>query len=77
MSIGGSSETAGFVIDNLLWCWLEYGINQYPDAKNILLLCDSGGANSYRHHIFKHKLMEFVKRNRFIGHCVSLSTLLF
>ena len=31
-------------------------------AKNILLLCDAGGANSYRHFIFKHRLMEFAKQ---------------
>lgn len=59
ISIGNSSETAEFVMDNLRWWWYEYGIHDYPDAKNILLLCDAGGANSYRHYIFKHKLMEF------------------
>jgi hypothetical protein len=62
MSIGSSSETADFVIDNLLWWWWEYGIYQYPDAKNMLLLCDAGGANSYRHGIFKYKLMEFAQQ---------------
>lgn len=62
ISIGGSSETADFIVDNLLWWWWEYGINQYPEAKNILLLCDAGGANSYRHFIFKHRLMEFTKQ---------------
>jgi len=62
ISIGGSSETADFVVDNLLWWWWEYGIHQYPDAKNILLLCDAGGANSYRHFIFKHRIMEFAKQ---------------
>jgi hypothetical protein len=61
MSIGSNYETADFVIDNLLWWWWEYGIHQYPHAKNILLLCDAGGANSYRHHIFKHRLMVFAK----------------
>jgi len=61
ISIGGSSETADFVLDNLLWWWREHGINQYPDAENILLLCDAGGANSYRHNIFKHRLMKFAK----------------
>ena len=59
ISIGNSSETADFVIDNLLWWWNNYGIHQYPDAQNILLLCDAGGANCYRHHIFKHRLMKF------------------
>lgn len=62
ISIGRSSETADFVLDNLLWWWRQYGIHRYPDAKNILLLCDAGGANSYRHFIFKHRLMEFAKQ---------------
>jgi hypothetical protein len=58
ISIGSSSETADFVMDNLRWWWYEYGIHKYPDAKNILLLCDAGGANSYRHFIFKHRLLK-------------------
>jgi hypothetical protein len=61
VSIGNSSETAEFIKDNLLWWWTQYGIHQYPDAKNILILCDAGGANSYRHHIFKHHLLQFAK----------------
>lgn len=61
ISIGSSGETADFIIDNLLWWWWNYGIHQYPDARNIVLLCDAGGANSYRHHIFKHRLMEFAR----------------
>lgn len=59
LSIGSSSETAAFVLDNLLWWWQQYGIHLYPHAQNLLLLCDAGGANSYRHLIFKAKLMEF------------------
>ncbi|MGH2613056.1 MAG: ISAzo13 family transposase [Rhabdochlamydiaceae bacterium] len=59
ITIGGSSETAEFVIDNLLWWWCEHGIDRYPEAKNILLLCDAGGANCYRHHVFKKELMRF------------------
>jgi len=59
ISIGSSSETADCVVDNLLWWWFEYGIHLYADAKNILLRCDAGGANSYRHYAFKVKLMAF------------------
>ncbi len=58
ISIGNSAETAHFVTDNLLWWWTQHGIHLYPDASTILLLCDSGGANSYRHHIFKEKLLD-------------------
>lgn len=58
ISMGNSSEKADFVTDNLKWWWLEYGIHLYPDATNIYLLCDAGGANSYRHHIFKDRLLK-------------------
>jgi hypothetical protein len=61
ISIGDSSETADFIIDNLTWWWEDYGIHAYPDANNLILLCDAGGANSYRHHIFKYKLLAFAK----------------
>lgn len=61
VSIGNSSETAAFIVDNLRWYWFNYGIHQYPDATNMLLLCDAGGGNSYRHHAFKKELLAFAK----------------
>jgi Rhodopirellula transposase DDE domain len=57
-SIGNSAETAHFICDNLRWWWTEHGIHLYPDAKNILILCDAGGGNSYRHHCFKIHLQK-------------------
>lgn len=61
ISIGSSHETADFITDNLLWWWTEYGIHLYPDARRILILCDAGGGNSYRHHIFKHQLLQLAR----------------
>ena len=61
ITIGSSSETAAFIVDNLRWWWLNYGINDYPDARNLLLLCDAGGGNSYRHHAFKKALQDLAK----------------
>lgn len=61
ISIGSSSETAAFIVDNLRWWWFNYGIHTYPDAKNLLLLCDAGGGNSYRHHAFKKELQALTK----------------
>ena len=61
ITIGSSSETAAFIIDNLRWWWFNFGINDYPDARNLLLLCDAGGGNSYRHHAFKKELQAFAK----------------
>jgi len=57
MSIGKCAETAEFIIDNLLWWWDNFGIHQYSNAKRMLLLCDCGGGNSYRHHAFKKELI--------------------
>jgi hypothetical protein len=61
ITIGTSHETAEFITDNLLWWWETYGIHQYPDAKSMLIFCDAGGGNSYRHHIFKKKLLELAE----------------
>lgn len=61
VTIGNSSETAAFIVDNLRWWWWEYGMYDYPDARNILILCDAGGGNSYRHHAFKKELQAFAK----------------
>jgi len=57
ISIGANHETADFVKDNLLWWWDNFGIHHYPDADKILILCDAGGANSYRHHAFKKQML--------------------
>ena len=57
ITIGTNYETAEFIADNLIWWWETFGINLYPDATQILILCDSGGANSYRHHAFKKALL--------------------
>lgn len=61
MTIGNSSETAAFIVDNLRWWWFEFGIHAYPHARNLLLLCDAGGGNSYRHHAFKKELQAFAR----------------
>ena len=43
----------------MLWWWHTYGKEEYLNSKCILLLCDAGGTNSYRHHIFKKEMLEF------------------
>jgi hypothetical protein len=57
ISIGNSHETAEFIHDNILWWWDNFGIHHYPSAQSLLILCDSGGANSYRHHAFKKQIL--------------------
>jgi len=61
ISLGTNYETAGFIADNLIWWWEDFGLHLYPDSNQILLLCDSGGANSYRHHAFKKAMLRVAK----------------
>lgn len=61
ISLGNSHETAEFVVDNLQWWWETVGKYEYPKATRILILCDSGGANGHRHHLFK-KLLQACAR---------------
>jgi hypothetical protein len=56
INIGVSSETAEFVCDSLKNWWLEHGKEDYHKAEEILIFCDAGGANSYRHNVFKVEL---------------------
>ena len=62
LTIGSSHETASFIADNILWWWDNYGIHNYPNARNILILCDAGGGNSYRHHVFKKAMLILAKK---------------
>lgn len=62
VSIGNSHETAHFIMDNLDWWWQNFGKNLYPKATVILILCDSGGANGHRHHLFKKRLQDWAKK---------------
>ena len=62
LSIGNSHETADFVIDNLDWWWQNFGKQLYQKATAILILCDCGGANGCRHHLFKKRLQDWAKK---------------
>ena len=45
ITIGGSNETAEFICDSLKSWWNQKGKKHYLKAKEILVLCDAGGAN--------------------------------
>lgn len=53
INIGTSHETAEFLCDSLQNWWETKGKIDYPNATEILILCDAGGANSWRIHVFK------------------------
>jgi predicted transcriptional regulator len=60
INLGVSAETAEFICDSLKRWWRNHGKKAYPKANEILIFCDAGGANSYRHHIFKSELQNLV-----------------
>lgn len=61
ISIGTSAETAAFIADNILWWWDNFGIHQYGACKQILILCDAGGANGWRKHSFKKEMQRIAE----------------
>jgi hypothetical protein len=62
VTLGLSHDTSEFACDSFSMWWRRYGRRAYPDAEEILLLCDGGGSNSYRHHIFKEDLQRLVNK---------------
>lgn len=56
INIGTMHETAEFLCDSLQIWWEKKGKIDYPLATEILILCDAGGANSWRIHVFKLEL---------------------
>ena len=58
INIGINHETAESVCDSVKIWWKKCGKKHYPNATEILIFCDSGGANSYRHHVFKVALQK-------------------
>lgn len=60
LTLGLSHDTSEFACDSFRWYWKRIGHFHYPDADSILWLCDAGGSNNCRHHIFKSDLQELV-----------------
>jgi hypothetical protein len=51
--LGTSHDTSEFACDCLEDWWIRFGRQQYPTAESLLLLCDGGGSNNARTHLFK------------------------
>jgi hypothetical protein len=62
LTLGLSHDTSQFACESLLLWWRRHGQRAWPDAKSLLLLCDGGGSNNCRHHIFKEDLQRTVNR---------------
>ena len=62
LTLGCSHDTSQFACDSLGLWWQRHGRRHYPQARSLLLLCDGGGSNNCRHHIFKEDLQWLVNR---------------
>jgi hypothetical protein len=59
VSVGTSCDTAAFAVSAIRLWWQEEGQFRYPDAKKLLITCDSGGSNDWRCRLWKDQLAEF------------------
>jgi hypothetical protein len=62
LTLGTSHDTSQFACESFRLWWRRHGQRHYPDARSILLLCDGGGSNNCRHHIFKEDLQRLVNQ---------------
>jgi len=62
INIGTSKDTSQFACDSLSAWWNNQGKVDYPNADSILLLCDGGGSNHCRHHIFKQDIQNLADK---------------
>jgi hypothetical protein len=62
MTLGTSRETSAFVCDAIELAWVEDRHLRYPDAEEIVLTFDSGGANAARSLRFKEDLVALSAR---------------
>jgi hypothetical protein len=60
LHVGLSRDTTAFACDSLRLYGQSDGRHQYPRASEILFLCDGGGSNSCRKHLFKQDLQALV-----------------
>jgi hypothetical protein len=56
VNLGTSHDTSAFVCDSLRAWWDEQGQFDWPEARELLVLCDGGGSHSSRHYVFKEAL---------------------
>lgn len=62
LHLGDSHDTSQFAADALIDYWQNYGSRRYPQAAEMLLLCDGGGSNGARRLVFKQELERVADR---------------
>ena len=62
VNLGTSHDTSAFACDSIFQWWTAEGRDAYPQAKELLLLCDGGGSNSASQYLFKDDLQKLADR---------------
>ena len=60
--LNSSCDTSELACDSIELWFREQGHSDYPDATDLLVLCDGGGSNSSSHYIFKEDLQALSNR---------------
>ena len=56
VAVGKSADTPEFAVDAIVWWWQNFGMKDYLDAPELLLLADAGGSNGCRPRRWKEQL---------------------
>lgn len=62
LHLNASCDTTEFACESTELWWHEQGQRDYPDADELLILCDGGGSNSASAYIFKEDLQALSNR---------------
>ncbi len=54
--VGNSGDTPAFALDTITRWWRQVGLQRYPQATDLLILADCGGANGPRARVWLHQL---------------------
>ena len=61
-SVGTDHDTAAFAVASIERWWSQMGEWLYPEAKEILIMADGGGSNSWRNRLWKKSLHAWAQR---------------
>ena len=59
VNVGVDHDTASFAVGSIRRWWSAMGIEEYSDARRLLICADSGGSNGYRVRLWKYELQRF------------------
>lgn len=60
--VGTSAQTASFGVDAMAQWYRHVGQRVYPEADQLLVLCDNGGCNGSQNRLWKYELQRFADR---------------